>query len=333
MSNANNHCEVCGAPMGPSLLTCPECGCKLSASTLFADENSLNVWRDQINSYQIKRNLSRSFLFRRHKLMLFPTRLCVCKADDNSMVIYTGDNAHHRLKSVVECSVNTRHAVYLKSDQTIYAEGSNTDGQCDLKDLTGIRGIYAGANCTYAINSQGKVIIRGYSPVAQAVSAWRNIRKIVGNKGRVVGLTKQNTIVIADDIQTASTNAQNVVDVDTTYNFTIWLHKDGTVGCLCKASDPRADAAKWKDIVAVGVENNYAVGLKKDGSVVVAGKTIPGIDMGRSEVAAWTNVVSIVCSNSGIMGVLADGTVEIVGNVENRAAICQQFARDLAEYW
>lgn len=333
MSNENRLCAVCGEPIGEGVNVCPKCSCKFPAPVYFNSEAGHQSWLEHIRAYQNKYRLLRADQFRRHRLMLFPTQLCISGADRKSTTVYSAYNAPRVLDGVVKCSVNSRHTAYLRADGTVYGEGANTVGQCDLKDLQSVRDVYAGANCTYVVDAQGSVIIRGDSPVDEAVKGWKGVKKIIGNKGRVVALTEEGNVLVADDIKQVQIDARDVVDIDTTYNYTIWLKKDGTVGCECKVNDPRNAVKDWKDIVMVGVENYYAVGLKKDGTVVYAGKTIPGIDMDRSKIAQWKNVVAIACSNSGILGVMADGSVEIVGNVENRHKIRDQFLQDLAQYW
>lgn len=333
MGNLNINCAVCGSAVGANSISCPDCGCKYPSCTLFAGEKSFRAWNAHVASFKLERTRKRAHEFRRHNIKLFPSGLCVSGFGSNYTTLYTGNGTPPaRLDDVVECSISTRHSVYLKSDGTLYAVGSNADGQCNLGNLKGIKSIYAGANCTYAVDSKGDVIIRGFSPVDDRVATWHNIKKITGSKGRVVGLTESGAVKIADDMQNIELDVSNAVDIDTTYNYTIWLCADGSVGCFAKKSDPRNNVSEWKDIVAVGAENYYAVGLRRDGKVVFAGRTIAGLDMDRSNIANWSDIISIACSNSGILGVKADGTVEIVGNVENRAQIQAEFGKDIGKY-
>jgi alpha-tubulin suppressor-like RCC1 family protein len=333
MSIESRTCAVCGQSVEGGVFTCPKCGYQFTTPVYFNSDEVFQIWKNQIGLYQAKLRLLKAFQFRRHSLMLFPTQFCICHADQKATTVYSAHNAPRTLEGVVKCSVNSRHTAYLRADGTVYAEGSNATGQCDLKDLQNVRDVYAGANCTYVVDGQGNVIVRGESPVDETVRGWKRVKKIVGNKGRVVALTEEGTLLIADDIKPIHVDARDVVDFDTTYNYTVWLCKDGTVGCECKVNDPRNAVKDWKDIVMVGVENYYVVGLKKDGTVVCAGKTVPGIDMDRSKIAQWKDVVAIACSNSGILGIMADGSVEIVGNVENRHKIRDQFLQDLEQYW
>ena len=63
----------------------------------------------------------------------------------------------------------------------------------------------------------------------------------------------------------------------------------------------------WKDIVSVYAGTFYTVGLKADGTVVLAG------DDDVKPVTQWKNVVALAGDFYHVVGLKADGTVVSVG--------------------
>lgn len=325
-------CQVCGNVCDIEREDCFNCGNKFVFANVFAGEKGYTLWTSYISKLKAETERKKRERFRANKISLFNSQVCLSNNDENYTTVYSGDGNPKRFDGVVQYSAGARHTVMLRSDGTVTAYGVTDDGQCNLGDLTGIKYVYAGANCTYAIDSAGKVIVKGFSPVEDIVSTWENMVKIVGNKGRIVGLSKDGVVKIADDMQSVEMSATDAVDIDTTYNFSVWLKKDGTVGCFGKASDARNGVTNWENIIAIGVENNYAIGVLKDGAIVLAGKSPEGFDLGRNSAGDWKNVVSVACSNSAMMGIFSDGSVKIVGNAENKDKLETEISKDLVKY-
>lgn len=316
---SNSACAVCSCHTRISNDTCERCGNKFTFVDFFADKRSLDKWESHIKSLKAEYAQHQREQFLKRKISLFSN--CVAFNDGGNLRVCKGDKAKHIYEGVIQYSVGARHIVMLHDDGTVTAQGDNRDRQCDLNDLNDIKYVYAGANCTYAVNSEGKVIIRGFSALEDEVSTWTGIEKIVGSKGRLVGLTKDGKVKIADDMQKIDQNVSDAIDIDTTYNFSVWLKKDGTVGCFGKKTDSRNGAAEWKGIVAVGVDNNRVVGLMRDGTVKVAEKMVSYNDSAAKISAKWEDAMCIACSDFGTMLVLSDGKVKILGSVENKDSI------------
>lgn len=318
-------CAVCTGHRITEDGMCALCNNKFTFAENFANEDSFFHWKDYINVLKAENEQKRRKQFLQHKISLFSNCASFYKNGSNCLTIYKGDGSPTRLEGVVDYSAGVRHCVMLRKDGTVTAYGSNSDGQCNLGDLKNIKCVYAGANCTYAVAEDGKVIVRGFSALEETVSEWRDIKKIIGSKGRLVGLTTDGRVKIADDMQKVELNVSNAIDIDTTYNFSVWLKNDGTVGCFGKKNDERNSATEWENVVVVGVDNNRIIGLLNDGTVKMSEKQTV------TEAFTQGNIISAVCSDFGTMVMLSDGTVRITGNIENKEGIETELSKDVTE--
>ena len=67
----------------------------------------------------------------------------------------------------------------------------------------------------------------------------------------------------------------------------------------------------WENIVAVSVNRDIVVGLKKDGTVVAASEAVGYDDMFET-MESWENIVAVVvCENGTVIGVHGDRTVAV----------------------
>lgn len=66
----------------------------------------------------------------------------------------------------------------------------------------------------------------------------------------------------------------------------------------------------WNDIVSISVKGNFVLGLKENGTVVMAGK-VPEYYVGTK---TWTNVIAISAGQQYIVGLRSDGTVVAQGH-------------------
>lgn len=66
----------------------------------------------------------------------------------------------------------------------------------------------------------------------------------------------------------------------------------------------------WNDIISISVKGNFVVGLKEDGTVVMAGK-VPEYYVGTK---TWNDIISISTGQQYIIGLRADGTLVAQGH-------------------
>lgn len=72
----------------------------------------------------------------------------------------------------------------------------------------------------------------------------------------------------------------------------------------------KSELDSWNDIVSISVKGNFVVGLKEDGTVVIAGK-IPEYYVGTT---TWNDIIAISTGQQYIIGLKADGTLVAQGH-------------------
>lgn len=87
------------------------------------------------------------------------------------------------------------------------------------------------------------------------------------------------------------------------YSYTVGLKEDGTVLFSGIKLLIKEDVSTWRKIVALDASDTHVVGLKSDGSVVVA----PSCEL--KEVGLWTDMIAVAAGHDFAAGLKADGTV------------------------
>lgn len=94
-------------------------------------------------------------------------------------------------------------------------------------------------------------------------------------------------------------------------DYTLGLRADGTVIMAgYNYYFKQQDISDWKDIISVSAGVSYAVGLKSDGTVVAIGDNV----YGQCDVSDWTDIVSVSASYRNTAGLKSDGTVVVAGS-------------------
>ena len=108
---------------------------------------------------------------------------------------------------------------------------------------------------------------------------------------------------------------RKVVDLAVTKHHGLALFSDGTVRGMGNNTYGQLDVDDWHDIVAIETSAWHSVGLRRDGTVVVAGsygwKSGDVDDAGR--VVGWHDIVAIATGRWHVAGLRRDGTVVAVG--------------------
>lgn len=185
-------------------------------------------------------------------------------------------------EGIVSISCAENHVAGLKSDGTVVAVGSNSQGQLNVEGWTDIVAIATGSDFTLGLRSDGTVAVAGDCTSADAMtetlSAWEDIVAIAAAGNRVVlGLKGDGTVV---------------------YFSYFTFHVE-----------------EWTDIVAIAASEDYVAGLRSDGTVVTAvlEEYKSWINKDALKVDSWTDVQSIFTESNTTFGVQSDGTVLVAG--------------------
>ena len=220
---------------------------------------------------------------------------------------------------IVFIACGDEHTVGLKKDGTVvftgireyipgYMNPSVDPGKVDAwRDVVMLT---AGGYTTFAIDKNGRVLVAG--ELADEPLEWENMER------RSEGLEPLHYKTLDEMPRQIAVMGRELL---------LYLYDDGTVGYdglglrlypeewgMCAECNPGIDrwsdfgthtATLWTDIVALYTSNRFVIGLKKDGTVQVAGSEIT-VDSGGVNihaVEAWKNIVSIAAGDDFAIGV------------------------------
>jgi alpha-tubulin suppressor-like RCC1 family protein len=108
-------------------------------------------------------------------------------------------------------------------------------------------------------------------------------------------------------------------------NHSVGLKRDGTVVVVGKSAlVPTGDTQDWRNIVAVSAGGAYTVGLKKNGTVVTFGI----INKDKCNTKDWRDIITVSAGIFHTVGLKKDGTVVAVGDNEKGQCNTQEW-RDI----
>ena len=220
---------------------------------------------------------------------------------------------------IVFIACGDEHTVGLKKDGTVvftgireyipgYMNPSVDPGKVDAwRDVVMLT---AGGYTTFAIDKNGRVLVAG--ELADEPLEWENMER------RSEGLEQLPYKTLDEMPRQIAVMGRELL---------LYLYDDGTVGYdglglrlypeewgMCAECHPGIDrwsdfgthtATLWTDIVALYTSNRFVIGLKKDGTVQVAGSEIT-VDSGGVNIHAvekWKNIVSIAAGDDFAIGV------------------------------
>lgn len=108
-----------------------------------------------------------------------------------------------------------------------------------------------------------------------------------------------------DEGQSNVNGWKEIIAISAAGSHTIGLKLDGTV--VVAGSRDNSGISSWTDIVAISTSYTHTVGLKSDGTVVATGS------YKYSEVSTWTDIIAVSAGYEITVGLKADGTVVAVG--------------------
>ena len=178
-------------------------------------------------------------------------------------------------EDIVSISSSYLHMVALKSDGTVLWLGTseyNLDAVLEWEDIIAID---AGGFCTIGLKSDGTAVATGNliganGKLGQAVdvSAWTDLVAVSAGLDHVLGLKSDGTVYEIREPNPVGEDAMMQSNVDTSNGVEYGSAED------------------WTDIVCISAGNFHSAGLKRDGTVVIAGTTYDGEDAAKD----WTDI-------------------------------------------
>lgn len=204
------------------------------------------------------------------------------------------------------------HAVGLKNDGTAVATGWNDLNQCGVEAWSDIKKLALGTDFTAALRYDGTVV----STESYGVSSWTDIVDIEAGGNFIAGLKNDGTVLIASNGEWGAVDTSSwtgIVKISAGVYGIVGLKADGTVvgdgisigedqnGYLIVVDEPNPayDVSEWSNIVDIATYLDLTVGLKSDGTVVVAQNSDVGWAISTTD---WQNVKKIYCGGGGPVG-------------------------------
>ena len=215
-------------------------------------------------------------------------------------------------------AVGFSHTVGLQTDGTVVAVGDNTYGQCDVEAWTDVIAVAAGAYHTAALHSDGTVSAAGDNAYGQCdVSEWTNVVRIAANNFDTIGLKADGTLLHTGFHAYAETAEwpKDLVSIAAGSYGVCAVRKNGTM-LSCFVSDR---APEFTDLTYAAVQTGYAVGLRRDGTLLCHNIELPARD----------DVVSVSCGTNRVL-LLTDGGEVIECPFSERDGILAERVTDAA---
>ena len=107
---------------------------------------------------------------------------------------------------------------------------------------------------------------------------------------------------------------RDIVAISLGQDHAVGLKSDGTVVACGMNASGECDVGSWRDIVAVSAGSYHTVGLKSDGTVVACGDNYKR----QCNVSDWRDIVAVSAGYRYTVGIKSDGTVVACGDNNER---------------
>ena len=233
----------------------------------------------------------------------------------------SNQNAVNSWKDIVQvdgCGATTYGSSIraLTKNGTVLQLGSNTcwGGESTTSAWTNVIEVQAWGDTTSAVLSSGNFVSAGHDAFA---SSWTGIVHAIGSGHSVCALKSDGSTVIYGGGYRGGTPKismlNGVVDIaySDDYDATlIGLKADGTCSVVSE-KNRFSDVKNWTNIVDInfGFCNGNVVGLRKDGTVVVAGDNT----YGQCNVSDWKDIIAVQSGLHYTVGLKKDGSLVVAG--------------------
>lgn len=195
------------------------------------------------------------------------------------------------------------HFVTMVSDEkkVLYSDNKSRTNNDKKVLYARLRGCISDEPNFVWIYTNGRVETEGKEENS-IVSSWKNIRKTDSHANFCIASTKvirHTGISVNIDF--------SIYDISDIFGDYVVL-KNGSVAYLAKSFDRKnyyAVTSSWQDIAMVSYGEYHIVGLKKDGTVVAAGRN----NQGQCDISDWKDIISITVQDEITIGVKYDGTI------------------------
>lgn len=214
----------------------------------------------------------------------------------------------------------------LLTNGRVLAVGQDVSGNglMAVTDLRDIISIATSNNRFIALSSARSMITVGRGAAfttteRSAISGWTNLRSIAVSdniviastlNGRVVATTRLTTFTPQRPNPTTVSSWSDVVQVAAGETFTAGLRKDGSV--IVAGQISQSQTSSWRDVISIKAGASHLVALRNDGTLYAV-LVEESFDYNHTNIDTWTNIISIGVGQNHTIGVRSDGTVNAEG--------------------
>lgn len=223
--------------------------------------------------------------------------------DDKGALKGSGNNSNSQISNLlssdaVAVKTGVDFTCVLKSDGTVLTYGFGSKNQEEISKWKNIVSIAVGDNHIVGLDDDGKLYTIGDNSYGQLdLNEFKNIRKIFASENGTIGVDGQDNLYFTSSIMGVSklSKAKGLKDFDSNNNNLIYLNENGTCGYFAM-NDQVAfyKIDKWKDVIDVACGDDFFIGLKNDGTVLIATDN----EKIESEVKSWSNIIAISANDN-----------------------------------
>ena len=204
-------------------------------------------------------------------------------------------------------AVGFYHTVGLKTDGTVVAAGSNSDGQCNVSSWRDIQAIDCGAYHTVGLKTDGTVVAAGRNVSGQCnVSEWHDIIAIACTDYNTIGLKRDGTVVATGyQDYSALSGWTDVTSIGGGAYAAVAVTGHGQL----LSSHPSARSESIRSAVSADASTGYAICLLENGTVAGTASALSESTADDVAVMPWENVISVSASSTGILAIDTNGKI------------------------
>lgn len=227
---------------------------------------------------------------------------------------------------IVDIKWSWKGTMGLKSDGTVVYEGASDAMMDAVKSWKNVVAIECRSDYLYGLRSDGTVYsVSEDGEIHPTVSKWKNVRYITSSLcsagEAVIGIGKNNSVLHPSNyLEKDQWNGENknIVAIDSSGWLNLALKADGTV--ICSGEDRHLveeQISTWRNIKQVCAGDSMALGLTRDGKVLVAGKL-----SWLKDIAKWENITKLYVAkdNKLVAGIKNDGSLIVANSPADDAA-------------
>lgn len=232
---------------------------------------------------------------------------------EDGTVIYAGQTDYEGVEylysweNVSSLSLGEKHMVAITKNATMYALGTNSNGECDVDEWYDIIQVDT-AYHTVGVCKDGRVFATGENNFGECdVKSWQDVVQVAAGEFYTLGLTSSGKVLATGLNSCGQCNVgewANIKKVFARGNMSVGIRYDGKVVTAGKNSYHYGDIKNWSRINDIVMSNNRIVGIEQDGTVHETGKPYKNFANGQ-----WNDVKKVVISGNNIVAVKENGTI------------------------